>query len=160
MYERQQKPRGLKGFLASVFRGVDLARRLVVNGLFLLALLVLWALATSDGRPTVPESTALVVAPRGLIVEQLSGDPFDRAMQKLTGSEVPEALLKDLIDAVEAAGDDDRVKAVFLDLSQLLGATLPSLRALRTALDELTETGKPVIVLALAQISSEAVEIQ
>lgn len=147
MNERKQ-PGGLKGILHSIFRGIDLARRLVVNALFLLVLLLLWIWTTADGRPKVPASTVLVVDPRGVIVEQLAGDPVERALQKLTGSEVPEALLKDLVAAIDAGRDDDRVKVLFLDLRQLLGGGLPKLEALRASIDAFRESGKPVIAAA------------
>lgn len=147
MNERKQ-PGGLKGILIGIFRGVDLARRLVVNALFLLVLLLLWIGTTSDGRPKVPASTVLVIDPRGVIVEQLAGDPVQRALEKLTGNEVPEALLKDLVDAIDAGRDDGRVKALFLDLGQLLGGALPKLETLRASIDAFRESGKPVIAAA------------
>lgn len=147
MNERN-RPGGLKGILIGIFRGIDLARRLVVNALFLLVLLLLWIWTTSDGLPKVPSSTVLVVDPRGIIVEQLSGDPVARALQQLTGSEVPEALLKDLVDAIDAGRDDKRVKALYLDLTQLLGGALPKLEALHESIDAFREAGKPVIAAA------------
>jgi protease-4 len=147
MSERKQ-PGGLKGILIGIFRGIDLARRLVVNALFLLIILLLWIWTTRDGLPKVPASTVLVVDPHGLIVEQLAGDAVARALQKLTGSEVPEALLKDLVDAIDAGRDDERVKALFLDLDQLLGGALPKLEALRASIDAFRESGKPVIAAA------------
>lgn len=146
---QEKKPRNAFASLAAgLFRAVDLARRLFLNVLFLLVLLMLWTWVASDGIPRIPSSTALVLDPRGVIVEQLAGDPVDRAWQTLTGAEVPEALLRDLVEAVTAAKDDDRVEALYLDMSQLLGGALPKLRDLRTAIDEFRASGKPVIAAA------------
>jgi protease-4 len=104
-------------------------------------------LARGD-TPEVPKSAALVIAPRGRLVEQLAGDPLDRAMQKFTGQEVPETLWRDLDDAIRAAKDDDRIQALFLNLNQMTGAGLSKLQNLRAAIEEFKTSGKPVIAAA------------
>lgn len=139
-----RKQGGLIGAIASVFRGVDLARRLVVNVLFLLVLLLLLVMV-QDPAPLVPETAALVVRPQGNIVEQLSGDPIARALAVAQDADEPETLLKDLIDAIEAAKDDDRIKAMLLDLNYMGGAGLSKLQELRQAIDAFKAQGKTVI---------------
>ena len=64
-----------------------------------------------EDRPQVPDGGALVVAPHGRIVEQLAGDPVDRAIDRLTGEEEPETLWRDLDDAIRAAAGDERLSA-------------------------------------------------
>lgn len=146
---QEDKPRSAFSSLAiGLFRALDLVRRLVLNVLFFLLLFALWSWAATERAPKVPGSAALVLDPRGVIVEQLAGDPVDRAWQKLTGAEAPESLLRDLVDAVTAAKDDARVKALFLDMSHLLGAGLPKLRDVRAAIDGFQASGKPVIAAA------------
>ena len=100
---------------------------------------------TRDDAPDVPEKAALVIAPRGMLVEQLAGDPTDRAIQQLTGQENPETLWRDLDDAIRAATDDDRIQALYLGLNQMAGGGLSKLQALRAAIDEFKASGKPVI---------------
>ena len=51
----------------------------------------------------VPQSAALVLAPQGALVEQLSGDPLERAVAEAYGQGNAETLVRDLVDAVEAA---------------------------------------------------------
>jgi len=75
---QERKKSGLLQALAGVFRGVDLARRIVLNLIFLVILIAVVAIWAGDDTPEVPESAALVVNPRGVIVEQLSGDAVDR----------------------------------------------------------------------------------
>ncbi len=143
MYERRKS--GLRGALSSVFRGVDTARRIVVNLIFLILLVALLSFAAGGDTAEVPESAALVIAPRGYIVEQLSGDPLDRAIEKLTGEDTPETLQRDLERAIRAGKDDQRIKALLLDLSQMSGAGLSKLQDLRKVVDDFKESGKPVI---------------
>ncbi len=143
MVERRQN--GIGSVFASVFRGVDLARRIVINFIFLMILLLVVAWWGGDGAPEVPDSAALVVAPRGLIVEQLTGNAFDRAVGKLTGDEIVETLKQDLLRTIGAAKDDKRIKVLFLDLGQMSGAGLDKLQELRAAINDFKESGKPVI---------------
>jgi len=143
MYQRRKS--SLRDIVASVWNGVDLARRIVLNLIFLAILFVMIAWFGGDGPPKIPESAALVVAPRGLIVEQLSGDAAERAMGKFTGDEKVETLKRDLVRALEAAKDDERIKAVLLDLDSMGGAGLSKLQDLRAAIDDFKTSGKPVI---------------
>lgn len=151
----------LGGFFLALWQAIDLMRKIFVNllfiavvfGFFFFALLIMGMAAAAggeggDGVIVVPDSTALVLRPQGRVVEQLSGDPVDRAIQRAMGEEVPEALLKDLVDAVREAKDDKRVKVLFLDLNQLLGAGLTKLEDLRAAIYDFKESGKPVIAAA------------
>jgi len=64
--------------LRGLWRTVDGARRLTVNLLFVLVVALVAALLLERG-PRVPNKAALVLAPVGTLVEQLSGDPGDRA---------------------------------------------------------------------------------
>lgn len=143
MYERRKS--GLRSAFGSIFRGVDTARRIVVNLIFLALLIAVVSLAMGGGGPEVPESAALVVSPRGVIVEQLAGDPLDRAIDKLTGDERPETLARDLARAIRAAKDDERIKALLLDLGRMSGAGLSKLQDLRVVIDDFKESGKPVV---------------
>ena len=144
----QSRKRGLGSAFTSVFRGIDLARRIVLNLIFLAILAAAVAFWAGDGGPEVPESAALVVAPRGAIVEQLAGNAVDRAVDRLTGEEEPETLKSDLERALDAARDDDRIKAVLLDLSSLSGAGLSTLQDVRAMIDDFKTSGKPVIAAA------------
>jgi len=126
---------------------VDGFRKLLHLFLLLVLLLVLVA-ALSRPQPRVPDSAALVLAPQGQLVDQLSGDPFERALARAQGSPLRETLLKDLIDAIRAAKDDDRIKALVLDTSGLAGGGLSKLQELADEIAAFKESGKPVIAAA------------
>ena len=146
MYERRK--RGFGSALSGIFRGIDLARRIVLNLIFLAILILAVAFWIDDGAPEVPESAALVVAPRGVIVEQLSGNAVDRARDQLSGVDTSETLKRDLERAIRAAGDDDRIKAVVLDLRRFAGAGMSTLQDVHAAITEVKTGGKPVIASA------------
>jgi protease-4 len=132
---------------ARLCRGLDGLRRLVVNVLFF-GILVGLAVAAFSGRTKVPDGAALVVQPQGTIVEQLAaGDPLEKlvAQSAGVGSMAKETLLKDLLDAIRAAKDDKKVKALYLDLNEMSGAGLTKLRDLRAAIADFKKSGKRVV---------------
>lgn len=130
------------------WQGLDQARRIVVNLLFLVLLAALIGWLIVDDTPRVPETTALLVAPYGNLVEELSGETNENAVLALLGEERPETLLRPLLEAIEAAKDDDRVQALVLDTDRLSGAGLSKLQTLRAAIDRFKESGKRVIATA------------
>ena len=141
----EERPGWFWRVLGGLWRLLDSVRRAAVNLLFLLIALVLISAAFA-GRPKVPSSTALVIDPRGPIVEQLSTSPRDRLLGGLTGSgSRQETLLKDLLDAIRAGKDDTRVKALFLDLDQMGRTGFSKLQDLRAAILDFKKAGKKVV---------------
>ena len=138
----------IKTKISALGRGIDTTRRMTLNLLFVAVIVVLLVVAFSGGGPEVPKSTVLVVAPAGSLVEQLGGDPVERMKQELMGGGEPETLLKDLVDAISAAKEDERVKGLVLDLDKLGGAGLTKLQDLGAAIDDFKSTGKTVIATA------------
>jgi len=134
--------------LVQLWHGLDLARRLIVNLLFVFLIVVLLAWLLTSDRPEVADSTALVVKPAGSLVEQLYGTPDERALLRLLGRYRPESLVRSLHEAIEAAGRDDRVKALYLDLNRLGGGGLSTLQSLRRDIEAFKATGKPVLAAA------------
>ena len=126
---------------------VDLTRRLVLNGLFVLVAVLLVA-AMMSGGTRVPKDAVLVVDPRGEIVEQLSGSPAQRARGRLTGNPLRETLLKDMLDAIRQAKDDKRIKVLLLDVDGFSGAGLTKLQDLRAAVGDFKKSGKRVVAAA------------
>src|SRR5271157_4954692 len=122
--------------------------RMVLHLILLLVIFgfVLAALHTSN--PVVPRSAALVIAPEGELVEQLSSDPVRRAFGQASGGPAPETLLKDVIDAIQAAKSDSRIKLIVLDLGNLSASGLSKLQEIGTALRDFRASGKRVVAAA------------
>ena len=95
--------------------------------------------------PKVPSTAALLIAPEGTIVEQLSGDPIARAIDEAQGQGRSETLLWDLVDDIRAGAKDKRIKVLAIDLERFEGAGLPTLEELASAIREFKGSGKKVI---------------
>jgi protease IV len=137
--------------LWSVLKGVWFALDGLRKVLHLVLLLVLFAALLAASRselPFVPDKAALVLSPRGYLVEELSGDPLDRALSRAAGDEHAETRLRDLVDVVDQARDDDRIRALVLDLEGLDGAGLPMLQDLAQSIRWFRESGKKVYAYA------------
>jgi protease-4 len=137
--------RGLKGALAGLGRGLDLIRRIVLTAIFWGVVVALIVILLQSGGPKVPSKAALVLNPKGAVVEQLSGNPLSRITDQLTGQAEPEVLLKNLLDAVREAKTDNRIQALVLDLDQLGGIGMSKLLDLQAALADFKKSGKKVI---------------
>lgn len=134
----------LLSVLASIWRGLDGLRKLLHLVLLLALFGLVWA-AFHPGSPGLPRRAALLVRPEGRLVEQLSGDPVDRALGEANGSKNPETLVKDLTDAIRAAAKDARIEAIVLDTSELSGGGLSKLEAVAAALRDFRAAGKKVL---------------
>lgn len=119
--------------------------------LHLIVLLFVFAIiisALSSSTPHVPGSAALLIQPAGRLVEQLDGDPFDRAVAELLGEAEPQTLVQDVVDALRYARDDKRISVVVLDLAAMPGGGLSKLQRIGEAIDDFRGSGKPVIAIA------------
>ncbi|HEX3913033.1 MAG TPA: signal peptide peptidase SppA [Steroidobacteraceae bacterium] len=136
----------LKGFFGLIWRILDGIRRVLHLVLMLVIFgFVLAALHTSI--PAVPRTAALVIAPQGELVEQLSGDSVRRALGEASGGPSPETLLRDVTDAIAAAKSDSRIKLIVLDLDQLDASGLSKLQEIGAALRDFHASGKRVIAM-------------
>src|SRR5688572_33298066 len=86
--------------VAGIWRGLDRLRRLLHLILMLGIFLLLIAGAIGE-RAFIPGAAALVIAPQGVLVDQLSGDALERAIAKAQGAPLQETLVRDVIDALQ-----------------------------------------------------------
>jgi protease-4 len=133
-------------FFSGLVRWIDRFRR-ILHLLFLVFVLSLVATILSPVQIVVPESAALVLDPAGTIVDQLSGDPLQRALAVSQGVNFSETLLADLVEAVKQAEGDRRIKVLVLSLDGLRGAGLSKLMELGAAIEQFKESGKPVYAI-------------
>jgi len=129
--------------IAAGWKTLTFLRQFIGNVVFLLLIVFVLFLIYSEKRATLPESAVLLLAPAGVIVEQRSENLLS---SELLGEDITaETVLRDLVDALELAKGDPRIKAVFLDLTKLHGAGLSKLQDIAAALKRFRESGKPVI---------------
>src|SRR5690242_12940305 len=108
-----KRPGLLRRFFSFLWRVVDGLRRFVFNLLFLVVLALIVVGVLSEEGPAVPANSALVIAPSGVLVDQLSyTDPLSGVV---SGSDAPpETLLSDLVKSIDTAADDSRIKLLVL----------------------------------------------
>ncbi len=135
------------GFVQLVWKILDGIRK-VLSLILLLVIFGFLLAALHTSIPVVPRIAALVIAPEGELVEQLSSDPLRRAVGQATGGAAPETLLKDVIDAIESAKDDSRIKLIVLDVSALAPSGLSKLQEIAAAIRDFRAARKRVVAAA------------
>ena len=137
------KPPGkIRRFLGRFWNSVTVLRRFIGNLLFLLLLIFILSIIFFDSGENVPEGAALVLGPEGNIVEQetetmLSSDLFGDAARK-------ETLLKDIINVIDYAKDDDRIQLIVLDLRKMARSGISKLQDIGAALERFKNGGKRI----------------
>lgn len=134
----------MRRFFRGLWRGLDTLRRFL-HLLLLLAVVGVVIGALRSGTPRLPEKAALVIRPSGDLVEQLSGEPIQRALSEAQGSNDPQTLLWDLTTAIRAAAGDARIGALFIDTDDMDSAGQVKLEELGAAIGEFRRSGKKVI---------------
>jgi protease-4 len=143
----EKKPGALRRLFGGLWQALNFTRQLVFNLVFLLVLVLLLAALFGGGR-TMQDKTALVLAPRGELVEQYSADPASRAFARMLGEETPETQLRDVLRAIDAASRDKRIDRIVLRPDQLAGAGMAQLREVGAALQRFKRSGKQVVAYA------------
>jgi len=138
----------LKRILKGAWRVTNSTRKVVVNLLFVVLVVAFVAMAFGGDKPKIADTTALVVKPVGQLVEQLTAKSFDQVIDDALGTPIVETLLKDVIDAIDTAKNDDRIQVLALDLSSFNGARLTKLQDLAEAIIDFKTSNKRVIALA------------
>ena len=125
----------------------------IKDGLALLFLLLffvgLFAVLTSRPSPGAVREGALLLQLDGSVVEEVS--PID-PLNALLSSAVPtrEYAVRDLVQAIEQAAKDKRIKALALDLSTFLGGGHVHMQELGDALARFRQSKKPIFAYAVA----------
>ena len=129
------KPKGkIRRFLSIFWNSISVLRRIVGNLLFLLLVIFLIAVVFFDSGEDVPDGAALVLSPEGNIVEQHTEILLARE----------ETLLKDVIDVIDFAKDDERIEVLVLDLRKMENAGISKLQSIGTALERFSSSGKQI----------------
>ena len=108
------------GFLRRLFGGlwgaITWLRTSIANLIFIVIIVFIIVVVSSEEQFVIPDKTALVVAPQGYLVDQLTYvDPMSRLLNDDSGP--TETRLKSLIDAINRAAEDERVTTLVLDLN-------------------------------------------
>src|SRR6202007_2857235 len=100
-----------RSFFSGLWRGLDGLRK-VLQLIVLLVIFAVFIAVLRGSVPRIPAKAALLVAPEGELVEQLSGEPVERALEEARGEGHAQTLLWDLTDSIRTAASDARIQAV------------------------------------------------
>ncbi|MCQ8881520.1 signal peptide peptidase SppA [Pseudoalteromonas shioyasakiensis] len=139
--------------LAKIFKGIwtgiNFSRRLVLNILFLLLVILFFvAITGEEDQVKVADGTVLRLNLNGPIVEEKTYvDPVEAAINDATmGKEAPsEILLDDVVEVINEATKDDRITVMLLDLQKMPSAHINKLKQITKAIDAFKAAGKQVI---------------
>lgn len=138
------KPNLFVRIVSGIWRALNGLRK----GLHLILLLLIFIVfigVVSGTAPVLPKQAVLEIRPAGFLVEEYQGDPFDRAVEELLGDSPPQTVVQDIIDALDFARDDNRIKAVHFNLNSFGGAGLSKLQRIAESMEEFKTSGKPII---------------
>ncbi|HET7649460.1 MAG TPA: signal peptide peptidase SppA [Gammaproteobacteria bacterium] len=141
-----------RNFIVHIFGGAwrawDLICRFAINIVVTILLIIFLVGVFASHKMVVPSSAALVVDPQGALVEQFSGDPVQRAINRLLGQKQrPQTRLRDVTAAIEKARTDNRIKALVLETDDMDGAGMADLQDIGRAILDFRKSGKPVFAL-------------
>lgn len=136
-----------RGFFSKLGGFIDAARRWTLNIIFLVIVGgIAMAIFSSVKEVSVPDRAVLVLAPEGVVVDQLSAVD---AFTQLSAQGLPqETLLADLIEAVNLASDDSRIEVLLLKLDELDHIGMSKTLELSEAIQKFRENGKTVVATA------------
>lgn len=112
--------------------------------LFLIGTLIF--VAVKESGPKIPEGAALVLNPAGTLVEQ---ETVVGAADLLQSDDMPQqTLVRDVVDALALAKEDERIELVVLELDNLDWGLMPKLERISAAIVDFKSAGKKVIAVA------------
>lgn len=129
--------------IRGLWHGLTVCRVIIGNLVFLVLIIFFFSMIFYDSKKDLPDEAALVLSLQGDIVIQetetvLSGSLFGEPTQK-------ETLLKDVIDAIDYAGNDKRIQVLVLNLRDMGAAGISKLQDIGEALKRFKESGKEII---------------
>ena len=133
----------LGNFIRGLWHGLTVCRVVIGNLIFLVLIVFVFSIIFYDSEQALPDKAALVLSLQGDIVIQktqsvLSGSLFGESAQQ-------ETLLKDVIEAIDYAGNDARIQVLVLNLRDMGRAGISKLQNIGEALIRFKESGKEII---------------
>lgn len=123
-------------------------RVVVSNGIFFLLFIFIVALIFTGGPGPLPERAPLRLDISGFLVDQRSYiDPVAQVLTQGQGG-APETVVRDVVRAINAAADDQRVTELVLELDAFAGGDISKLEEIGHALARFKDSGKPIVAVS------------
>lgn len=131
-------------FFRFLGRSIDALRVFLGRLIFVLLLVVVLLLVFSGPELVqVQDGSLIVIAPTGAIVEEPAVlDPLNFL---LGSTEVVDTPVRDILQTLSLAQNDARVRAVVLDLDEMLAVSPANMERIGSALEEFRSSGKPLL---------------
>ena len=123
------------------WNAISWLRIAILNIVFLVVLVVVFS-TVMESVPQPIEQGPLLIAPSGMLVDQLSYEP---PLAALTGDTPPETHLYNLIEAIQFAATDSRVTGLIIKLNDLNGGGISKIQELGQAITAFKQSQKPVV---------------
>ena len=131
------------GFIGKILTAI---RHLFTLVVVLLLVSGLTQIASNSVQP-IAEEGALYLAPTGVLVDQKTFvDPLEQLFYQNASPD--ETLVRDVIEAIDYAQDDDRITHIILVTDYMTGGSLSKLQEIGSALKRFRTSGKPIIAVA------------
>ena len=142
-------PSLLRRFFSAIWMVFTFLYRSIIILLVLAIGVGLW-IGYSGEQPgiTVEDNVALVWRPVGNVVEQSDRDPTEEYIDNLAGEAPTQTVLRDLIDSLDKAADDSRIRLAVLWLDSLGYAGPAQLKEMKAAIERFKASGKRVVAYA------------
>ncbi|MGR6981750.1 signal peptide peptidase SppA [Testudinibacter sp. P27/CKL/0425] len=142
----------------TLWRGLCCIRDVVMNVVFLLFVLLcftLFGLFMQSSQP-VDIKGALVLNLDGYLADNRPQSSLLSALHELDNQRVPQQISTfDVVQAIDYAVKDQRIKGIVLDLNYFSGGDLPSMQFIGEALNAFKQQNKPVYALARTYSQSQ-----
>lgn len=134
-------------FFSTLGRVLSFARSAVLNVMLVLVLIVVLISIANAPKPHIPDNEALYIAPKGLLVDELTfqPSPFDLLSDQ---NQETETRVRDIVESINKAKTDERITGIILNLNELQGGGISKLTEIGDALDKFRESEKPVVAFA------------
>ncbi|RZA07851.1 MAG: signal peptide peptidase SppA [Moraxellaceae bacterium] len=144
----QQKPRGFfRRFFGGIGAVITFCRNTLLNIFFLIFFIILIVAIGSSAPKPLPEKFALRVAPSGMLVDQRSY--IDTASLLLRDEkEETETVVREVVDAINRAGDDNRISSIVLELDGLRGGGITKMSEIGQALQGFKAKQKHILAVS------------
>ena len=145
----QNSPSLIRRFFSAIWMVFTFFYRSIIILLVLAIGVGLW-MGYSGEQPgiTVEDNVALVWRPVGNVVEQSDRDPTEEYIDNLAGEPPTQTVLRDLIDSLDRAADDSRIRLAVLWLDSVGYAGPAQLKEMKAAIERFKASGKRVIAYA------------
>ncbi|TEW55193.1 signal peptide peptidase SppA [Psychromonas sp. RZ22] len=145
--------RFIKQLFSKLFKLINWVRLLIMNTIFIAIVITIFVLMNDQGEAvTVADNSYLRLNLNGSIVEQKQAVNLSQQISKQLSDNAPdfsqEFTLAEVINTINFAQKDTKIKGLILELSGLQSASLNQISDIGNAINEFKSSGKPVYAYA------------